>query len=75
MAAKTDWKSGDVITSAELNNMGTLINTKAAKGDKGDKGATGAALKAVEFTKDADGKITGGTATLTDGSTVAITVK
>lgn len=48
-----------------------------AKGDKGDTGATGAAGRGVEsiaLTKDANGAITGGTVTYTDGESEAITI-
>ena len=50
------------------------------KGDKGDAGAAGAkgadgkSVKALALTLDAAGKVTGGTMTLSDGSTVAVTV-
>lgn len=53
---------------------------KGEKGDKGEPGATGAkgadgkSVKAIALNKDASGAITGGTATLSDNSTVAITV-
>lgn len=45
-----------------------------AKGDKGDTGAAGAAVSAISFIKDSTGAITGGTATLSDGSTIPITI-
>lgn len=57
-----------------------------AKGDKGDKGDTGAqgpagqngadgkSVKAIALTTNADGAVTGGTATLSDNSTIQITV-
>lgn len=51
-----------------------------AKGDKGDtgaagtKGADGKSITAIALTTDAAGKVTGGTATLSDKSTIAITV-
>ena len=53
------------------------------KGDKGDTGAKGAAgtngadgksVTAIALTTDASGKVTGGTATLSDQSTIQITV-
>lgn len=53
------------------------------KGQKGDKGATGAAgakgadgksVKAISLTADSSGKITGGKCTLSDNSTLTITV-
>lgn len=43
-------------------------------GAKGTKGADGLSIKAIALTTDADGKVTGGTATLSDDSTVVITV-
>lgn len=51
-----------------------------AKGETGDAGKAGAAgkdaptIKSIALTTDTDGKVTGGTATLSDSSTVAITV-
>lgn len=51
-----------------------------AKGDKGETGATGAkgadgkSVTAIAFTADSTGKITGGTATMSDNSKVNITV-
>lgn len=60
-----------------------------AKGDKGDKGETGAAgaagkdgtngkdgksVTAISLTTNADGKVTGGTLTLSDNTTVPITI-
>ena len=62
------------------------IGPAGAKGDKGDTGATGAkgadgakganglSITAIALTTDVDGKVTGGTAILSDASTVAITV-
>ena len=50
-----------------------------ADGAKGDTGATGPAgadgksVKSIALTADSTGKVTGGTATLTDASTVPIT--
>lgn len=55
-----------------------------AKGDKGDTGATGAAGKdgsdgasiaSIKLIQDANGVITGGTATLTDNTTIDITIE
>lgn len=56
---------------------------KGDKGDKGDTGAQGAtgpagadgkSLTAIELTTNAEGAVTGGTATLSDKSTISITV-
>ena len=43
-------------------------------GSAGKTGAAGASVTAITLTKDASGNITGGTATLSDTSTIAITV-
>lgn len=45
-----------------------------AKGADGAKGANGLSITAIALTTDVDGKVTGGTATFSDASTVAITV-
>lgn len=65
------------------------LGTQGPKGDKGDKGDTGAqgateatgpagadgkSVTAIELTTNAEGAITGGTATLSDKSTIPITV-
>lgn len=44
------------------------------KGEKGDQGVPGLSVTAITLTKDASGAVTGGTATLSDNSTVNITV-
>ena len=60
-----------------------IAAAKAAKGDTGARGpegpagkdgAAGIGIKSIALTVDADGKVTGGTMTKTDNSTVAITV-
>lgn len=45
-----------------------------APGAAGKDGAAGASITAIALTTDANGKVTGGTATLSDKSTVDITV-
>ena len=45
-----------------------------AQGPKGDTGADGKSLTAIKLTIDAEGNVTGGTATLSDKSTIDITV-
>lgn len=47
---------------------------KGTTGAKGDKGDTGVGVKSIALTVDTDGKVTGGTMTLTDDSTAPITV-
>lgn len=47
---------------------------KGEPGAAGAKGDTGASVIAINLVKDASGAITGGTATLSDGTNVAITV-
>lgn len=43
-------------------------------GAKGSKGDTGLGVKSIELTTDEAGAVTGGTATLTDESTINITI-
>ena len=83
MPAKTDWVPKEEITSAALNELGTAINQKAAKGDTGAtgpagkdgaKGADGKSVKSLALTVDEAGKVNGGTLTLSDNSTSKITV-
>ena len=47
---------------------------RGEQGPAGAKGDAGASIQSIALTKGADGAITGGTATLTDQSTVPITV-
>ena len=83
MPAKTDWVPKEEITSSALNELGTAINQKAAKGDTGAtgpagkdgaKGADGKSVKSLALTVDEAGKVNGGTLTLSDNSTSKITV-
>lgn len=46
-----------------------------ATGTKGADGKAGASVKSIKLTKDENGLITGGTATLTDNTTAEITVE
>ena len=67
---------GEVITAKLLVDIIEFVEAqKGPKGVKGSDEADGASIKAIVFTKDEDGAITGGTATLTNNQTVAITVK
>lgn len=56
------WATGDTISADKLNNIEQGI-AKAGLG-----------IKSIALTTDADGKLNGGTATMTDDSTQAITV-
>ena len=47
---------------------------RGEQGPAGAKGDAGASIQSIALTKGADGAITGGTATLTDQTTVPITV-
>lgn len=47
---------------------------KGEKGDTGPAGADGKSVTAIELTTNAEGAVTGGTATLSDKSTIQITV-
>lgn len=44
-------------------------------GDKGEKGDPGDTIKSITLTKGEGGEITGGTLTLTSGSTLPITIE
>ncbi|WP_282804029.1 phosphoenolpyruvate synthase [Secundilactobacillus kimchicus] len=76
------WCDNERITADKLNNIENGVDNQqvgpagptGVKGDKGDTGATGVGFKSLALTADIDGKITGGTATLTDGTTQAVTV-
>ena len=78
----TEWKDGDIITAERLNKLEAGVQNEQVgpQGPKGDAGATGPAgadgksVKSITLTADGTGKVTGGTATLTDDSTVPITV-
>lgn len=78
----TEWKDGDIITAERLNKLEAGVQNEQVgpQGPKGDTGATGPAgadgksVKSITLTADGTGKVTGGTATLTDDSTVPITV-
>lgn len=51
-----------------------LKGDAGAKGTTGSKGDPGVGVKTIEFTTDEAGAVTGGTATLTDDSTIDITI-
>ncbi|XRJ96323.1 phosphoenolpyruvate synthase [Latilactobacillus sakei] len=72
--AKT-WKSGDVIAADDMNRIEAGLGVAGPAGTAGKNGKDGLSIKEIALTKDEAGLITGGTATLTDDSTVAITVK
>lgn len=71
-----EWNSGDTITAERLNALENGVQNEQVgpAGAKGAAGADGKSVKAIALTVDADGKVTGGTATLSDNSTLAITV-
>lgn len=62
--------------TGEVGPKGDKGETGAAgtKGADGTNGGDGLSITAIEFTADVDGKVTGGTATLSDASTIPITV-
>ena len=76
-----NWSAGDTITSAKLNNMEQGIATASTTpgpagkdGTNGKNGKDGVSLTALALTVDGDGKVTGGKATLSDKSTIDVTV-
>lgn len=67
--------SGNTVDEV-IRNIASSFNISGEKGDKGDKGDTGddgASVTAIELTT-TDGAVTGGTATLSDGTEIQITV-
>lgn len=73
-----NWSAGDTITSTKLNNMeqgiATASTTPGPAGKDGTNGKDGVSLTALALTVDGDGKVTGGKATLSDKSTIDVTV-
>jgi hypothetical protein len=53
---------------------GWIDASSGTQGAAGPAGADGKSLTAIELTVDAEGNVTGGTATLSDKSTIDITV-
>ena len=64
---------GDKGDKGETGETGET-GPQGAKGDTGPAGADGKSLTAIELTVDAEGNVTGGTATLSDKSIIDITV-
>jgi hypothetical protein len=69
---------------ASLKGADGDTGPKGEKGDKGDTGAQGNVgpagedglkVKSAELTTDTTGKLTGGTLTMSDNSTVSVTIK
>lgn len=74
-----EWKSGDTITAERLNALekgvqNEQVGPAGKDGAAGSNGADGKSIKAIALKVGADGKVTGGTATLSDDSTLDITV-
>lgn len=67
---------GDPGAKGETGATGTpgTKGATGATGTQGVKGETGIGITAIAFAKDESGLVTGGTATLSDGSTIPITV-
>lgn len=82
--SKQTWTSGEIITDAKLNHIEDgIANIELTPGPKGEPGQQGPAGRdgsdAKQITKvvintDATDKVTGGTVTFTDESTVEITI-
>lgn len=67
--------NGEFYDIDEETGKATRLGAAAGAGAAGPKGDAGASVKAIKLTGDASsGKVTGGTATLTDNSTINITV-
>lgn len=67
--------NGEFYDIDEETGKATRLGAAAGAGAAGPKGDAGASVKAIKLTVDAvSGKVNGGTATLTDNSTINITV-
>lgn len=75
---KKTWKDEEIITVEALNNIeGGIAGVELTPGPKGAAGAAGkdgVGITKLELTTSEDGKVTGGTLTKTDGSSVPVTV-
>lgn len=73
--ATDDITAGTVLTNSKWMKLYTVKNgTNGTNGTNGAKGADGKYITAITLTKDEAGSITGGTATMSDKTTIAITV-
>lgn len=63
----------EVLAYIEDNFVTKEKGDTGEKGETGETGATGASVTAIEL-ETTEGAVTGGTATLSDGSTITITV-
>lgn len=70
---KNKWSDGDVITADKLNNIENGIENEQVD-LTGAPGKDGNSVTAIALTTDSSGKVTGGTATLSDKNTLPITV-
>lgn len=70
----TDAASASAVPGSTTEEvLGYIEENFDVDGEDGQDGADGLSVTAIAFTK-TEGEITGGTATLSDGSTIAITV-
>lgn len=60
---RTNWIAGDVITAEKLNNA-----------EEGIEAAVTKTITAINLTANSSGRITGGTGTMSDGSSFEITI-
>lgn len=73
--ATDDIAAGTVLTNSKWMKLYTVKNgTNGTNGTNGAKGADGKYITTITLTKDDSGAIIGGTATMNDKTTVAITV-
>uniref|UniRef100_UPI00359C9359 hypothetical protein n=1 Tax=Lactococcus garvieae TaxID=1363 RepID=UPI00359C9359 len=71
--AKHTWTSGEVISSALLNDLEERASATPEKGEPGKDGVAGLGVKSLALTT-TDGKVTAGTVTFTDDTTAEVTV-
>ncbi len=68
------WKDGEIITSALLNDLEARADKAGTPGPQGEAGTNGKSITAISLTVNTDGKVTGGSATLDDDTTLTIAV-
>lgn len=75
---KQNWVKGEIISAEKLNHLEDGISnielTPGPQGPAGENGSDAKQITSVVINTDATDKVTGGTVTFTDESTVEITI-
>lgn len=70
----TTWQDGDIITAEKMNKLEQGVQNEQT-GPAGPAGKDGKYPTAIKLTTDDSGKVTGGTVTMSDKTSFAITVE